>query len=34
MKEIYENLFVCSQAEFNELPLDDKTSFAFCAKDP
>ena len=34
MKEIYENLFVCSQAEFNEMPIDDKTSFAFCAKDP
>lgn len=34
MKEIYKKLFVCSQAEFNELPKDDKFSFAFCAKDP
>ena len=34
MKEIYKNLFVCSQQEYNYMPIDDKTSFAFCAKDP
>lgn len=34
MREIYKNLFVCNQYDYNLLKLSPKNSVAFCAKSP